>query len=196
MNIEVLEKKIKPLLNDFIKVYLIKFRIKLVPKQSPHNAINKFGNQLNPFHKVFNSELKRDIFVRNIFEQIIFISLIYRSPSPEPIYSSDGKRLNTREFRTRKRLEEQRHLLITRMQCMNPEFKPPSDYKWVKALIVFLCKTNHINFLRPPVIRVSDKVLIPQEENPDINFVGLLIGPRGNTLKGWYSFELVHGIFI
>lgn len=129
MNIEVLEKKIKPLLNDFIKVYLIKFRIKLVPKQSPHNAINKFGNQLNPFHKVFNSELKRDIFVRNIFEQIIFISLIYRSPSPEPIYSSDGKRLNTREFRTRKRLEEQRHLLITRMQCMNPEFKPPSDYK-------------------------------------------------------------------
>lgn len=40
-----------------------------------------------------------------------------------------GKRLNTREFRTRKKLEEQRHLLITRMQCMNPEFKPPADYK-------------------------------------------------------------------
>lgn len=36
---------------------------------------------------------------------------------------------------------------------------------------------------RAPIIRVSDKVLIPQEENPDINFVGLLIGPRGNTLK-------------
>ncbi|CAD7085023.1 unnamed protein product [Hermetia illucens] len=87
-----------------------------------------------------------------------------RSPSPEPIYSSDGKRLNTREFRTRKRLEEQRHQLVMRMQCMNPDFKPPADYK-------------------PPVIRVSDKVLIPQEEHPDINFVGLLIGPRGNTLK-------------
>jgi splicing factor 1 len=38
-------------------------------------------------------------------------------------------------------------------------------------------------FLRPPVVRVSDKVMIPQEEHPDINFVGLLIGPRGNTLK-------------
>uniref|UniRef100_A0A6B2EJ67 Branchpoint-bridging protein n=1 Tax=Phlebotomus kandelakii TaxID=1109342 RepID=A0A6B2EJ67_9DIPT len=87
-----------------------------------------------------------------------------RSPSPEPIYSSDGKRLNTREFRIRKRLEEQRHQLVLRMQCMNPEFKPPADYK-------------------PPVIRVSDKVLIPQEQHPDINFVGLLIGPRGNTLK-------------
>ena len=32
-------------------------------------------------------------------------------------------------------------------------------------------------------MRVNDKVMIPQEEHPDINFVGLLIGPRGNTLK-------------
>lgn len=32
-------------------------------------------------------------------------------------------------------------------------------------------------------MKVSDKVMIPQEEHPDINFVGLLIGPRGNTLK-------------
>lgn len=38
-------------------------------------------------------------------------------------------------------------------------------------------------FARPPIIRVHDKVMIPQEEHPDINFVGLLIGPRGNTLK-------------
>lgn len=45
---------------------------------------------------------------------------------------------------------------------------------------VYLYKTL---LCRPPVIRVSDKVLIPQEQHPDINFVGLLIGPRGNTLK-------------
>lgn len=87
-----------------------------------------------------------------------------RSPSPEPIYGSDGKRLNTREYRTRKRLEEERHSLIQQMIKINPEFKPPADYK-------------------PPIIRVSDKVMIPQDEHPDINFVGLLIGPRGNTLK-------------
>ncbi|XP_022176282.1 splicing factor 1 [Myzus persicae] len=87
-----------------------------------------------------------------------------RSPSPEPIYSSDGKRMNTREYRTRKKLEEERHRLIQRMAIINPTFKPPADYK-------------------PPVIRVSDKVMIPQDEHPDINFVGLLIGPRGNTLK-------------
>ena len=36
---------------------------------------------------------------------------------------------------------------------------------------------------RPPQVKVTDKVMIPQEEHPDINFVGLLIGPRGNTLK-------------
>ena len=32
-------------------------------------------------------------------------------------------------------------------------------------------------------MKVSDKVMIPQDNHPDINFVGLLIGPRGNTLK-------------
>ncbi|CAL9694564.1 unnamed protein product [Knipowitschia caucasica] len=87
-----------------------------------------------------------------------------RSPSPEPIYNSEGKRLNTREYRTRKKIEEERHSLITEMMALNPEFKPPADYK-------------------PPATRVSDKVMIPQDEYPEINFVGLLIGPRGNTLK-------------
>ncbi|XP_072887351.1 splicing factor 1 isoform X2 [Hemitrygon akajei] len=87
-----------------------------------------------------------------------------RSPSPEPIYNSEGKRLNTREFRTRKKLEEERHNLIQEMIALNPDFKPPADYK-------------------PPATRVSDKVMIPQDEYPEINFVGLLIGPRGNTLK-------------
>lgn len=72
--------------------------------------------------------------------------------------------MNTREYRTRKKLEEDRHRLIQESMRLNPEFKPPSDYK-------------------PPIIRVNDKVMIPQEEHPDINFVGLLIGPRGNTLK-------------
>lgn len=52
-----------------------------------------------------------------------------RSPSPEPIYNSEGKRLNTREFRTRKKLEEERHTLITEMVALNPDFKPPADYK-------------------------------------------------------------------
>ena len=54
-----------------------------------------------------------------------------RSPSPEPIYNNEGKRLNTREYRTRKKLEDDRHAAITRMFELNTEYKPPSDYKWV-----------------------------------------------------------------
>ena len=37
--------------------------------------------------------------------------------------------------------------------------------------------------VRPLAVRISDKVMIPQDVHPEINFVGLLIGPRGNTLK-------------
>ncbi|KXJ27733.1 splicing factor 1 [Exaiptasia diaphana] len=87
-----------------------------------------------------------------------------RSPSPEPIYNTEGKRLNTRDFRVRKRLEEERHVKIQEALKLNPDFKPPADYK-------------------PPIIKIQDKVMIPQDENPEVNFIGLLIGPRGNTLK-------------
>ena len=52
-----------------------------------------------------------------------------RSPSPEPIYSGDGKRLNTREYRKRKELEDMRHDSIQKMMLLNPEYKAPPDYK-------------------------------------------------------------------
>ncbi|OQV24906.1 Splicing factor 1 [Hypsibius exemplaris] len=87
-----------------------------------------------------------------------------RSPSPEPIYNHEGKRLNTRDMRTRRKLEDERHKLIQQMFELNPEYKPPSDYK-------------------APLAKYTDKVVIPQDDHPEINFVGLLIGPRGNTLK-------------
>lgn len=87
-----------------------------------------------------------------------------RSPSPEPIYDSQGKRLNTREVRQRNKLESERHKYVLEMFKLNAEYKPPPDYK-------------------PPANKIVDKVFIPQEEHPEINFVGLLIGPRGNTLK-------------
>lgn len=86
-----------------------------------------------------------------------------RSPSPEPIYDSQGKRVNTREYRYRKKLEDERHKLIEEAVRRNPDFKPPADYK------------------KPT--KVQDKVYIPAKEFPEINFIGLLIGPRGNTLK-------------
>lgn len=52
-----------------------------------------------------------------------------RSPSPEPIYDSAGKRLNTREVRMRAKLDSERHKLITEMLKLNPQYMPPADYK-------------------------------------------------------------------
>lgn len=42
-----------------------------------------------------------------------------------------------------------------------------------------------ISFLsfRPQQAKYVDKVMIPQDDHPEVNFVGLIIGPRGNTLK-------------
>ncbi|CAB1351799.1 unnamed protein product [Coregonus sp. 'balchen'] len=87
-----------------------------------------------------------------------------RSPSPEPVYNSEGKRLNTREYRTRKKIEEERHSLITDMVALNPE---------------------------PPATRVNDKVMIPQDEYPEINFniekeccAKIMIRGKGSVKEG------------
>uniref|UniRef100_A0A0N4ZS59 Branchpoint-bridging protein n=1 Tax=Parastrongyloides trichosuri TaxID=131310 RepID=A0A0N4ZS59_PARTI len=87
-----------------------------------------------------------------------------RSPSPEPVYDAQGKRTNTRELRKRQELEHHRHDKIQQLLKLDPSYKPPTDY-------------------RSPQVRLNEKVYIPQDDHPEINFVGLLIGPRGNTLK-------------
>jgi hypothetical protein len=38
--------------------------------------------------------------------------------------------------------------------------------------------------------------MIPQDDHPDINFVGLLIGPRGNTLKCEFPFILFRNFVV
>ena len=51
------------------------------------------------------------------------------------------------------------------------------DCKMLSALIWAL----HIKtcFLyRPPIVKIQDKVMIPQDNHPEVNFIGLLIGPR------------------
>ncbi|CAO3655301.1 unnamed protein product [Mucor hiemalis] len=90
-----------------------------------------------------------------------------RSPSPEPIYNADGKRINTREARYKKKLEDERHRLMEIAIKTIPNFRPPVDYK------------------RPT--KTQEKVYIPDKEFPEINFIGQLIGPRGNTLKSMES---------
>ncbi|CAL0327929.1 unnamed protein product [Lupinus luteus] len=85
-----------------------------------------------------------------------------RSPSPEPVYDNMGIRINTREFRARERLQKEKQEVISQIIKKNPAFKPPADY-------------------RPP--KVQKKLYIPMKEYPGYNFIGLIIGPRGNTQK-------------
>ncbi|BAH92637.1 Os04g0385700 [Oryza sativa Japonica Group] len=85
-----------------------------------------------------------------------------RSPSPEPVYDNLGIRINTREYRARERLNRERQEIISQLIRRNPAFKPPADY-------------------RPP--KLQKKLYIPMKEFPGYNFIGLIIGPRGNTQK-------------
>lgn len=85
-----------------------------------------------------------------------------RSPSPEPIYDNLGIRINTREYRAREKLMKERQEIISKLIQKNPAFRPPADY-------------------RPP--KLHKKLYIPMKEYPGYNFIGLIIGPRGNTQK-------------
>ena len=66
----------------------------------------------------------------------------FRSPSPEPIYNHEGKRLNTRDVRWRKRIETERHEAVQEMLKLNPHYHIPPDYK-------------------APDVKIQDKVFIP-----------------------------------
>ena len=73
-----------------------------------------------------------------------------RSPSPPPMYDNHGRRVNTREYRYRKRLEDERHKLIERAMKTIPNYHPPQDYR------------------RPT--KTQEKVYVPVNDYPEINF--------------------------
>jgi splicing factor 1 len=75
---------------------------------------------------------------------------VSRSPSPPPQYDNFGRRVNTREFRYRKRLEDERHKLIEKAMKTIPNYHPPSDYR------------------RPT--KTQEKVYVPVNDYPEINF--------------------------
>lgn len=85
-----------------------------------------------------------------------------RPPSPAPIYDSQGRKMNTYEVRVREELTTRRMKLIAEMLKANPFLPAPPDY------------------IKPKPTRRLD---IPVAEYPDYNFIGLIIGPRGNTQK-------------
>ena len=87
-----------------------------------------------------------------------------RSPSPPPTYDNTGKRTNTREIRMKQKLVREKNSLIERAMSLNPQFKPPADY-------------------RPEPKKLTKKIYVPIKKHPEYNFIGLIIGPRGNTQK-------------
>ena len=74
----------------------------------------------------------------------------HRSPSPPPQYDNFGRRVNTREYRYRKRLEDERHKQIEKAMKVIPNYHPPSDYR------------------RPT--KTQEKVYVPVNDYPEINF--------------------------
>ena len=58
----------------------------------------------------------------------------------------------------------QRNNAITKLKEIDPEYQPPSAFKYKNASL-------------------EEKVMIPADEHPHINFVGLILGPRGKQLE-------------
>ncbi|ODQ45637.1 hypothetical protein PICMEDRAFT_16932 [Pichia membranifaciens NRRL Y-2026] len=87
-----------------------------------------------------------------------------RSPSPPPVYDASGRRKNTREVRYKRKYENERCFLVERALKLIPGFKTPDWYN-------------------PRPTTIVEKLYIKTKEYPQINFIGLLIGPRGNTLN-------------
>lgn len=81
---------------------------------------------------------------------LLLIICFLRSPSPPPQYDNSGKRVNTREYRYRKRLEDERHKQIEKAMKIIPNYHPPSDYR------------------RPT--KTQEKVYVPVNDYPEINF--------------------------
>lgn len=78
-----------------------------------------------------------------------------RSPSPPPQYDGHGRRINTCEFRYRKKLEAERHDLVQKACRIFPTYKVPADYR------------------RPN--KTNEKVYIPVNDYPEINFSKLTL---------------------
>lgn len=71
-------------------------------------------------------------------------------------------------------------------------FLPDASYFVLSFLLFFLPLAHQrllLTFIQPPgdfsraALKKTRKIPIPEKEYPDYNFIGLIIGPRGNTQK-------------
>jgi splicing factor 1 len=97
-----------------------------------------------------------------------------RSPSPPPQYDNFGRRVNTREYRYRKRLEDERHKLIEKAMKVIPNYHPPQDYR------------------RPT--KTQEKVYVPVNDYPEINFSMIANPLTFLTSYSKSSFSLLCGL--
>lgn len=79
------------------------------------------------------------------------------SPSPPPIYNDLGIRVNTRDFRLRRKLSDCRQKIISHLIQTYPTFEALPEYKPQK---------------------LYRKLYVPVKEYPCCNFIGLIIGPH------------------
>lgn len=93
-----------------------------------------------------------------------------RSPSPPPQYDNHGRRINTREYRYRKRLEDERHKLVEKAMKTIPNYHPPQDYR------------------RPT--KTQEKVYVPVNDYPEINFSMIANPLTLTTNPPFLSFNL------
>ena len=82
-----------------------------------------------------------------------------RSPSPEPIYTVDGTRKNSRQQRMLDACKRTEESLMIGMLRRDPSLKAHYDFK------------------------ITRKVYMPIKDYPDYNFIGLVLGPRGATQR-------------
>eukprot|EP00288_Rhodomonas_lens_P006527 CAMPEP_0177718950 /NCGR_PEP_ID=MMETSP0484_2-20121128/15849_1 /TAXON_ID=354590 /ORGANISM="Rhodomonas lens, Strain RHODO" /LENGTH=381 /DNA_ID=CAMNT_0019231147 /DNA_START=255 /DNA_END=1396 /DNA_ORIENTATION=- len=88
-----------------------------------------------------------------------------RSPSPEPQYDRTGKRTNTRDLRLRDKLQRERLALVEKLMTLQPNAPNMAQFKFT---------SNQ---------KKQNKIWVPVKEYPGYPFIGLILGPRGNTQK-------------
>lgn len=89
-----------------------------------------------------------------------------RSPSPPPEHDASGRRINTRQRRYRQRLEEERQALVGAASNTIPGYQIPRDLGTLQRSLV------------------TEKVYIPVKDSPGVDFIGQILGPRGQSLAG------------
>jgi Splicing factor 1 helix-hairpin domain/KH domain len=85
-----------------------------------------------------------------------------RPPSPPPVFDRKGARANSVEARYSLSMQREFSNLVYWMTKHITGYTPPAEY-------------------RPPMF--SKRLFLPTDQYPEINFVGLVIGPKGTTLR-------------